>query len=107
MSYFLKILSSPERKLDGKRIKLKQGDNLVGRISPPANVCLDSSKVSKKHCVLQLKGRELKIQDLNSSNGVYVNGKKVPSSTLKEKDRIVIGEFVLEVLKGDLGPDVG
>jgi len=97
MPYFLKILSSPEKKLDGVKLNLVEGENLVGRVNPPAQVLLDGSKVSKKHCVIQLKGQELRIDDLRSSNGVFVNGKKVESAPLKEKDRLVIGEFVLEV----------
>lgn len=97
MPFSLKILSSPDGKLDGIKLPLVEGDNLVGRIAPPAVVQLEGSKVSKKHCVITAKGRALSMVDLRSSNGVFVNGKKVEKSDLKEKDRLMIGEFVLEV----------
>ena len=99
MSYVLKVLSSPEKKMDGMKIPLQEGDNLIGRASPPASIHLDGTKVSKKHCVLVLKAGALKVDDLGSSNGLFVNGKKITSAVLNEKDRLVIGDFVLEVSK--------
>jgi pSer/pThr/pTyr-binding forkhead associated (FHA) protein len=97
MSFCLKVLASPAHKLDGLKLPIAEGDNLVGRVAPPAQIQLEGSKVSKKHCVIKAKGSALKVEDLRSSNGVFVNGKKVEVSELKEKDRLVIGEFVLEV----------
>jgi pSer/pThr/pTyr-binding forkhead associated (FHA) protein len=97
MPYCLKILQSPEKKRDGVKLPLEEGENLVGRVAPPAQIQLEGIKVSKKHCVIKVAGPSLKIDDLKSSNGLFVNGKKVESASLKEKDRIVIGEYVLEV----------
>ena len=97
MSFCLKVLQSPEKKKDGLKLPLVEGDNLVGRVAPPAQILLEGTKVSKKHCVLKLEGTTLKVDDLRSSNGLFVNGKKVDSAVLKEKDRLVIGEYVLEV----------
>jgi pSer/pThr/pTyr-binding forkhead associated (FHA) protein len=97
MPYFLKVLSSPEGRIDGMKIELTEGENLVGRSAPPAKIKLDGTKVSKKHCVFKVAGTLLKVDDLKSSNGLFVNGKRVESGHLKEKDRLVIGEYVLEV----------
>jgi len=97
MPYCLKVLTSPDKKLDGVKLPLEEGENLIGRVTPPAQIMLDGTKVSKKHCVVKVQGTVLKVEDLRSSNGLFVNGKKVESSILKEKDRLVIGEFVLEV----------
>lgn len=104
MPYFLKVLASPEKKLDGAKIELAEGETLIGRVSPPAQIKLDGVKVSKKHCVIALNGLELKISDLKSSNGLYVNGKRVETALLKEKDRLVIGEYVLELGKDGVPP---
>lgn len=98
MQFSLKVLTSPDKKLDGVKLPLVEGENLIGRVTPPAQIMLDGTKVSKKHCVIKLTGMMLKVDDLRSSNGLFVNGKKVESSVLKEKDRLVIGEFVLEVV---------
>lgn len=105
MSYFLKVLSSPNKARDGTKIELQEGENLVGRSSPPAQILLDGVKVSKRHCVFNVNGAVLKVDDLRSSNGLFVNGKRVTTSPLREKDRLVIGEFVLEVsTSGANGP---
>jgi len=103
MFFFLKILSSPDRQLEGTKIELKEGENLAGRASPPAQIVLEGTKVSKKHCLFTVSGATLKVDDLRSSNGLFLNGKRVVQSALKNKDRLVIGEFVLEV--GSVGED--
>ena len=99
MPYFLKVLSSPEKRRDGEKIALAEGESLVGRVAPPAQIVLVGTKVSKKHCVFNITGDILKVDDLKSSNGLFVNGKRVDKAFLKEKDRLVVGEYVLEVSK--------
>lgn len=97
MSYFVKILLSPVAENLGLKIPLEEGETSVGRASPPCKIQLDSPKVSKRHCSFLVKGEALSVVDHNSSNGLYVNGKKVVNVALKDKDRLVIGEFTLEV----------
>jgi pSer/pThr/pTyr-binding forkhead associated (FHA) protein len=97
MSVYLKVLASPDDKANGIKLVLAEGENLVGRKRPPALIQLDGTKVSKKHCMIEMSGASLKVVDLKSSNGLYVNGKRVESAVLKDKDRLVIGEFILEV----------
>lgn len=98
MPYALKVLLSPkELALNGTKLELKEGENPVGRISPPSAIVLNSPKVSKLHCTFRVNGSSVSVEDHNSSNGLYVNGKKVVKAQLKEKDRLVIGEFTLEV----------
>ena len=104
MSYFLKVLSSPEKKIDGVKFELTEGETLIGRASPPAQILLEGVKVSKKHCLVKVMGPSVKISDLKSSNGLFVNGKRVESAPLKDKDRLVIGEYVLEVSSGSAEP---
>ncbi len=81
----------------GQRFALEEGENPLGRISPPSKIVLASPKVSKLHCVFKVAGDKLSVEDQKSSNGVYVNGKKVTIAPLKDKDRLVIGEYTLEV----------
>ena len=55
--------------------------------------------VSRKHCsVVQSEG-QLLIQDLGSSNGTYVNGKRIQEASLRPGDQIRIGSlrFVVQV----------
>jgi pSer/pThr/pTyr-binding forkhead associated (FHA) protein len=97
MPFFLKILIGPAEDKVGMKIALSEGEHMLGRATPPCDIHLDSVKVSKKHALLRVKGSDLQLEDLNSANGIFVNGKRVTATPLREKDRIAIGEFVLEV----------
>lgn len=97
MPFFLKILSAPNKEKIGMKIPLREGEHMLGRASPPCDIQLESTKVSKKHCLIRLEGKELSAEDLNSANGVYINGKRITKVKIEEKDRLVIGEFILEV----------
>lgn len=100
MPVFLKILVAPAEELKGVKVPLVEGANTVGRVSPPSSIKLDGTKVSKKHCSLKVKGEQVLLEDLQSSNGVYVNGKKVTAVDLRAGDRMVIGDFTLELVVG-------
>lgn len=97
MPFFIKIIAAPSDAFLGKKYPISEGQTLVGRAQDVCKIFLDGTKVSKKHCSLVLKNNMLTVKDLNSSNGVYVNGKKIDEQNLKEKDRLVIGEFTLEI----------
>jgi pSer/pThr/pTyr-binding forkhead associated (FHA) protein len=56
---------------------------------------LPHEKVSKYHALLTQEGERWKIQDLKSTNGVLVNGKKVTQSELKDQDLVKIGPYEL------------
>ena len=49
--------------------------------------------ISRHHCVIRKAGSGFEIQDLQSSNGVLVNGNRVQSSPLKHGDRITLGQI--------------
>lgn len=48
----------------------------IGR-TPPADVILADSEISRAHCLVALKDDELYVSDLNSTNGTFVDGEKV------------------------------
>jgi len=62
------------------------------------NIVLSSSKISKNHCVLEIKNNELTVKDLNSSNGTFVNGFLVQEKKLISGDQILVGNFVFQVV---------
>jgi chromosome segregation ATPase len=53
---------------------------------------IDSGSVSRHHALVMVGPRESIIEDLNSTNGVLVNGRKVTRHTLADGDAITIGE---------------
>lgn len=66
---------------------------VVGR-SHQAHISIDSGMLSRKHIALTRSGPEYTCADLNSSNGMFLNGVKAHSAVLREGDTIQIGEVV-------------
>ena len=62
----------------------------IGR-GPDNELVLDTKHVSRYHAVLLAGPVHTSIEDLNSTNGVFVNGKRVSRQALKDGDRVTIG----------------
>jgi pSer/pThr/pTyr-binding forkhead associated (FHA) protein len=78
-------------------MELGSGSLLIGRL-PECDVLLQDNLVSRMHARISVQGDSVVVEDLHSTNGVYVNGLRVGHSTaLREGDRILIGttEFSL------------
>ena len=61
----------------------------IGRLSDNDIAC-SSSLVSRHHAAITREGSEWRIEDLNSSNGVYVNGRRISSTNLDVGDAVFI-----------------
>jgi len=67
----------------------------VGRV-PGNDVVLPKGNVSKRHSRIVLKDNRFIVVDLKSTNGTYVNGRKITSPlVVKEGDKIYVGDYVL------------
>ena len=72
------------------------GDSLyIGRDG--CQISLNDGNVSKKHAEIFWNEAGYTVKDLGSSNGILVNGEKVPSAVLKAGDLLMIGLTVMEV----------
>jgi pSer/pThr/pTyr-binding forkhead associated (FHA) protein len=74
-------------------------ETIVGR-STTAHICIDSSLISRRHMSLQRSGEQFTANDLNSSNGMYLNGIKAHSALLHEGDQLQIGDVVFSFFEG-------
>lgn len=75
----------------GKRLKLPEGEIVVGR-DPEAQVRIASNEVSRRHCLLIAEGERLRVRDLGSSNGTFVNGTPIQEDReLQPGDLLVVG----------------
>lgn len=74
---------------------------LIGRDNS-CDICILSSKISKKHCRLVQKKDQFVIHDLNSTNGIYVNHKRIKEKTLHGGDQIIIYDVLIYFLEGYL-----
>jgi hypothetical protein len=87
--------SGPAR---GTKVALRRGLNRIGQISEN-DIALDSDAVSRRHAEIEVQGRNVQIRDLDSTNGTFVNDKRLErDSPLRPGDRIRIAdvEFVYE-----------
>jgi len=79
----------------GERIVLQQGENVVGR-GRDANVVIDDHEVSRHHARILLTKDGITIEDLDSKNGTFVRGERIPQPTpLVDGDAIRLGTFPL------------
>jgi hypothetical protein len=78
----------------GTRYVLEQGSNVLGR-GTDADIRLPDTGVSRKHVDVQLDGGTVVVEDLGSTNGTLVNGRRVGRQELADGDVIRIGHSVL------------
>ena len=87
------------RKTQGARVKehvLEAGVSALGR-DPAAEIHLDSPIVSRLHARLSRRGDVVTVEDLDSANGTYLNGRRVTRSEVAPGDLLVVGPFQLVV----------
>jgi hypothetical protein len=75
-------------------LTLRLGRIIVGRTADN-DVQIDSRFVSRHHCQIITTGQGCVIEDLNSTNGIYVQGKRVRRHNLNDGDVVVIGKHEL------------
>ncbi len=81
-------------------LELSEGQFAVGR-NASCQLSLDDPLVSRKHALLLVSKDEVSIEDLQSRNGVLVNGQKIEGRVaLQVNDKIVIGSQELTLLIG-------
>lgn len=72
------------------------GIRTIGR-APRADVILDVPLVSRLHCRLEAGREAIAVLDLDSTNGTFVNDKRVDRGSLKAGDRLRVGRVELSV----------
>ncbi len=86
--------------LDGvviKEVQITKDKTSLGR-RPYNDIVIDNLAVSGEHAVLQLVGTDVFIEDLNSTNGTYINGKAVKKQLLSHNDTVEIGKYKIKYL---------
>ena len=84
--------------LDGaaiKEVQLTKERTTLGR-RLYNDIVIKHLAVSGEHALLQMAGHEVYIEDLNSTNGTYVNGKTIKKQLLRDRDTIEIGKYRLQ-----------
>ncbi|MBA3469797.1 MAG: FHA domain-containing protein [Herpetosiphonaceae bacterium] len=83
--------------LDGQTLSYPIGANglQIGR-SRQNDIVLNHPHVSRNHAVVELKGRDVVVRDMGSSNGTFVNGLRVKEASLRARDLVGVGPFELK-----------
>ena len=92
--------------LDGmvvREVPIANERTALGR-RPYNDIVIDNLAVSGEHALLHRVGNDVYIEDLNSTNGTYVNGKAIKKQLLVEGDNIDIGKYKIRFLQED-SPD--
>ena len=91
--------------LDGvviKEVQITKDKTTLGR-RPYNDIVIDNLAVSGEHAVLQMVGQDVFIEDLNSTNGTYINGKAIKKQLLAHNDTVEIGKYKIKYLVEDSG----
>ena len=97
------ILQSTEP--EGGSLTFRLGPGAVKTIgrAPRADFIVDAALVSRLHCRLTAGEKQLEVVDLSSTNGTFVNDRRVDRATLTSGDRLRVGRVELTVEKADDG----
>jgi hypothetical protein len=75
---------------EGPGVSLGPDPVLIGR-DPQNDLVLDDRRVSRKHAEIRLRLGRYTLYDLQSTNGTYVNGRRVAEKVLDDGDKISVG----------------
>src|SRR5438034_11406757 len=85
-----------------RRIDFDKPEVTIGRVQGN-DIVLPKGNISKRHSRIVLKDGKFIIVDLKSTNGTFVNGKKISApQVVRSSDKIYIGDFVLTVESGSV-----
>jgi len=78
-----------------KEVQLTKDRTTLGR-RPYNDVVIDNLAISGEHAVFQMAGSDVFIEDLNSTNGTYVNGKAAKKQQLHNGDTVEVGKYKIK-----------
>lgn len=91
------ILTLTEKGGEPRQLSFEKNEVTVGRVQGN-DVVLPKGNVSKRHCRIYIQDGHFSVEDLKSTNGTYVNGRKISEPTaLTTADKVYVGDFVVRV----------
>jgi pilus assembly protein CpaF len=80
-----------------KQLNFDKDEVTIGRVQGN-DVVLPKGNVSKRHCRIMLQSGRFSVEDLKSTNGTYINGRKIAETTsVIGSDKIYVGDFVIKI----------
>ena len=93
VSFVIEVVSGPDQ---GKRLTVSSLRALVGT-SPVCDLVLTDERVSRRHLALSIDGHELRVEDLQSTNGTFSGEMRITGAYLRGSETITIGKTLLLV----------
>jgi pilus assembly protein CpaF len=91
------ILTLTEKGGEPRQLTFEKNEVTVGRVQGN-DVVLPKGNVSKRHCRIYIQDGHYSVEDLKSTNGTYVNGRKITEPTVvSTADKVYVGDFVVRV----------
>ncbi len=81
----------------GKSYYIEKEEQTIGR-SDTSDIHLDQDSVSRDHAVIVSQSDRILIRDTGSTNGVFLNGRRIETAALHDGDRIHVGETILKFI---------
>ena len=78
------------------RLRVSLQPSVIGR-SRDADLFLNDSRISRRHCTVRVVDETVLVEDLDSRNGMLVNGQSVAQAIICPKDHLQIGGFQLKL----------
>lgn len=82
-----------------REVELGAGKTTIGR-HPHNDVVMGHQAVSARHAAVTSIDGAATLEDLNSSNGTFVNGQRITRTVLSDGDRVTIANFQIEYVAG-------
>jgi predicted component of type VI protein secretion system len=82
-----------------KEVTLAKDRTTLGR-RPYNDIVVDNLAISGEHAVLHMIGSDVYLEDLNSTNGTYVNARAIKKQALEHNDIIEVGKYKIRYLIG-------
>lgn len=96
------LLLADSGTLAGREFPLLAGLNLIGRGSQ-CDISIPASQLARQHAEIVVEEQQLRVRDLNSASGVYVNEERISEGLAKTGDRLRLDIYSFKVI----GPDDG
>ncbi len=96
-------LTLTEKGGETKQLSFEGNEITIGRVQGN-DIVLPKGNVSKRHCRIFIENDLHQVEDMKSTNGTYVNGRKISETTiLGAADKVYVGDFIVKIEDADTG----
>ncbi|MDX2011956.1 MAG: ATPase, T2SS/T4P/T4SS family [Myxococcaceae bacterium] len=99
------LLTLTEKGGESEQLTFDKDEVTIGRLAGN-DIVLNKGNVSKYHSRIVLKDGKFIVVDLKSTNGTFVNGKKLAAPlVVRPSDKIYVGDYIINVEEGEAGDE--